>query len=301
MYDVVILGCGCAGMSAAIYAKRSNMKVVIIENDTPGGQINKSSIIENYPGYEAIDGPSLAYHMFSQINKLKIEYRQANVIDIENDTDGKTVITDKGQIKTKTVIIATGRKPKKLNIKNEDRLTGKGISWCAICDGNLYKDKDVIVIGGGNSASEESLYLSEIANKVTIVNRSDKLRADEKFKDELNNRDNIQILYNYKPIEFVENDNHLLGLNIQSTVDRDEKFIKADGSFIFIGYEPVTDFCKKLGIVNKDGYIEVNNKMETSIEGIYACGDVIKKDLYQIVTSISEGAIAATNAKKHVG
>lgn len=300
MYDVVIIGCGCAGISAAIYAKRSNMKVVVIENDSPGGQINKSSIIENYPGFESIDGPSLAYHMFSQINKLKIEYRQASVTDIKIVDNQKIVITDKGEIITKTIIIATGRKPRKLNIENEEKLTGRGISWCAICDGSLYKDKNVVVIGGGNSAIEESLYLSEIANKVTIINRSDNLRADAKFRDELKNRNNIEIMYNYKPIKYVDDNNHLVGINIQNTVDRDERHIKTDGAFVFIGYEPVSGFCSHLGIVDEDGYILVNDKMETKVDGIYACGDIIKKDLYQIVTSISEGAIAATNAKKHV-
>jgi len=301
MYDVVILGCGCAGMSAAIYAKRSNLNVIIIECDSPGGQINKSSIIENYPGFESIDGPSLAYNMFSQINKLKIEYKKATVMDIKINTDNKIVITDRGEIKTKTIIIATGRKPKRLNIENEDKYCGKGISWCAICDGNLYKDKNVAIIGGGNSACEESIYLSKIANKVTIINRSDMLRCDNKLKDELNTIENIEVLYNYKAIKFIDEDNHLIGIKLQNVINKHEWLLDIDGVFIFIGYEPVTDFCKNLNIVNDDGYILVNDKMETCYDGIYACGDVIKKDLYQIVTSISEGAIAATNAKKHVG
>lgn len=301
MYDVVILGCGCAGISAAIYAKRSNMKVAIIENDTPGGQINKSSIIENYPGYEKVDGPSLAYHMFSQINKLKIEYYQATVKNIKIDNDKKIIITDKNEFNTKTIIIATGRRPKKLNIENEEKLTGNGISWCAICDGNLYKNKDIAIIGGGNSALEESLYLSEIANKITIINRSENLRADDKYKNEIKNKDNIDVMYNYKPIKFVEDENHLVGINIRNTLDRDEKFLEVDGAFIFIGYEPSNDFCKDLDILDNNGYIIVNDKMETKISGIYACGDIIKKDLYQIVTSVSEGAIAATSAKKYVG
>ena len=300
MYDVIIIGCGCAGMSAAIYAKRSNMNVLIIENDTPGGQITKTSIIENYPGYEAVDGPSLAYHMFMQIRNLGIAYKQDTVKGIKIIDTQKVVVTSKEELKTKTIIIATGRRAKKLNIENEEKLSGRGISWCAICDGNLYKDKNVIVIGGGNSALEESIYLSEIANKVTIINRSDKLRADNIFIKKAEEKDNIEILYNYKPTKFIEEDNHLTGINIQNTENREEKQIDIDGAFVFIGYEPVSDFCQNLEITNEEGYILVNERMETKIDGIYACGDIIKKDLYQIVTATSEGAIAATNAKKHV-
>lgn len=300
MYDVIIIGCGCAGISAAIYAKRSNMNVLIIESNAPGGQINKSSIIENYPGFESIDGPSLAYNMFNQLQKMEIPYKYGKVIDIELENNKKIVITDKERIETKTVIIASGRNPRKLNIENEDKLSSRGISWCAICDGNLYKDKNVVVIGGGNSAAEESLYLSKIAKSVTIINRRNELRADESFRNELKKKNNIKILYNYKPLKFIEAENKFSGVEIQNTIDDKKETIKCDGVFIFIGYEPETTFCKKLNITDENNYIIVNDKMETKIDGIYACGDVIKKDLYQIVTSISEGAIAATSAKKHV-
>lgn len=300
MYDVVIIGCGCAGISAAIYAKRSNMNVLIIESDAPGGQINKSSIIENYPGFESVDGPSLAYNMFNQLQKMNVEYKYGEVIDIQVENDKKIVVTNKEKFETKTIIIASGRIPRKLNIENEDKLSGKGISWCAICDANLYKNKDVVVIGGGNSAAEESLYLSKIASSITMINRRDELRADNSLKDELNKINNIKILYNYKPIKFIAKDNKLDGIEIQNTTTNQIETLKCDGAFIFIGYEPETSFCKNLNIIDENNYIIVNEKMETKIAGIYACGDVIKKDLYQIVTSVSEGAIAATNAKKHV-
>ena len=185
MYDVIIIGCGCSGISAAIYAKRSNMNVLIIESDAPGGQINKSSFIENYPGYDKIDGPSLAFKMFEQLQKLNVDYKYGTVNDIKLEENKKIVVTNKGVFETKTIIIASGRKPKKLNIENEERLSGNGISWCAICDGNLYKNKNVAIIGGGNSALEESLYLSDIANKVTIINRSNKLRGDRFLQEKV--------------------------------------------------------------------------------------------------------------------
>lgn len=299
MYDVVIIGCGCAGISAAIYAKRSNMKVCIIEYDTPGGQINKTSTVENYPGYKKIDGPTLAYNMFEQLQSLNVEYKYGKVTNIENYEDKKLVITDKEKIETKNIIIASGRIPKKLGIKNEDKLSDKGISWCAICDGNLYKDKNVAIIGGGNSALEESLYLGNIANHVTIINRSDKLRGDNILQEKVKNKDNIEIIYNYKPIEFIAKNNILSGINIVNNETRENKELMVDGAFIFIGYAPATEFCKDLNITDENGYIIVNDEMETNIKGIYACGDVIKKNLYQIVTATSEGAIAIVSIKNY--
>ena len=185
MYDVIIIGAGVAGISAAIYAKRSNMNVLLIEKDSPGGQINKTSTIENYPGFTSIQGPELAFKLFEQLQTLNIEYKALEVQKILDNKEYKTVVTNKDEYKTKTVIIATGRTPKKLGKENEDKLYSRGISFCSICDGNLYRDKNIAIIGGGNSAAEEGLYLSEIAAHLTIINRSNKLRADESMVNEL--------------------------------------------------------------------------------------------------------------------
>lgn len=300
MYDLVIIGAGASGISAAIYAKRSGLNVLIIEKEAPGGQINKTSIVENYPGYTSIKGPELAFKLFEQLQNLKIEYKSLTVLEIKNKNEYKIVVTNKDEIKTKAVIIATGRIPKKLGKKDEEKLYGKGISFCAICDASLYKDKNVVVIGGGNSAIEESLYLSNIARNVTILNRSEKLRADKKMVDMINNKDNINIMYNTEIDEFNITNDKLESINIKNKDERETKELKTDGIFVFIGYEPASKFIENLNITNSDGYIIVNEKMETKIKGIFACGDIIKKDLYQIVTASSEGAIASTFAKKYI-
>lgn len=300
MYDVIIIGAGCAGISAAIYAKRSNLNVMIIEKETPGGQINKTATIENYPGFTKIEGPELAFKLFEQLQQLKVDYKALEVKEIIDNGDYKTIITNKDSYQTKTVIIATGRVPRKLGVENEDKLYGKGISFCSICDGNLYKDKPIAVIGGGNSAIEESLYLSSIASKLTLIHRNEILRADESLIYELKKKDNVEILYNTEVERFNENNNVLDSIEIKNTQDRTNNILKVDGVFVFVGYEPASDFIKNLDILDENGYVLVNNKMETKIPGIYACGDIIKKDVYQIVTAESEGAVAATFTKKYV-
>jgi len=300
MYDVIIIGAGVAGISAAIYAKRSNMNVLIIEKDAPGGQVNKTSVVENYPGFTSIEGPELAYKLFEQLRELNVEYKALEVKKIVNNEEYKTIITNNGEYNTKAVIIATGRNPKKLRKENEDKLYGKGISFCSICDGNLYKDKKIAIIGGGNSAAEEGLYLSNIVSHLTIINRSNKLRADESMVHELKKRENIEILYNTEVEKFNVADNKLSSLTLKNNEDRSESNLDVSGVFVFIGYEPASEFLKDLDVLDNNNYVIVNNRMETKIPGIYACGDVIKKDLYQIITSESEGAIAATFAKRYV-
>lgn len=300
MYDVIIIGAGCAGISAAIYAKRSNLNVMIIEKESPGGQINKTATIENYPGFNKIEGPELAFKLFEQLQQLKVNYKALEVKEIIDNGEYKTVVTNKTSYQTKTVIIATGRVPKKLGLENEDKLYGRGISFCSICDGNLYKDKHIAVVGGGNSAVEESLYLSSIASKLTLIHRNENFRADESLINELKKKDNVEILYNTEVEKFNENNNILDSIVLKNTQDRTNHILKVDGVFVFIGYEPASDFIKNLDILDENGYVIVNNKMETKIPGIYACGDIIKKDVYQIVTAESEGAIASTFAKKYI-
>ena len=300
MYDVIIIGAGVSGISAAIYAKRSSLKVMIIEKESPGGQVNKTAIIENYPGFVKIEGPELAYKLFEQLQNLKIEYKALEVNKIIDNIDYKTIITNKEVFKTKTVIIATGRIPKKLGKENEDKLYGNGISFCSICDGNLYKDKNIAVIGGGNSAVEESLYLSSIASNLTLIHRGENLRADKKLIDDIKSKSNINILYNTEVEKFNIDNNKLTGIEVKTKDERDSKILKIDGAFMFIGYEPASKFLETLDILDENNYVLVDNKMETKIPGIYACGDIIKKDVYQIVTAEAEGAIAAIFAKKYI-
>lgn len=296
IYDCVVIGAGVAGMTAAIYLKRANINVLLLESSVPGGQINRSAKVENYPGFLEIDGPSLAMKMYEQVQNLNIEYRYGEVIDIQEQSDLKLIKTSNDEILCKGVIIATGRVPKELGLENETALVGHGISWCAICDGPFFKNKDVCVVGGGNSALEESLYLSEICKTVTIIHRRDQFRADALLIEQVKSKDNIKILYN----SVVNTINETEGFLSSILVEQEEtiKEIECDGLFIYIGSKPVTGFTKNLNIEKKDDYIIVDRNMKTKIKGIYACGDVIYKEVYQLSTAVGEGAQAAMSFKK---
>lgn len=290
-FDVVIVGCGIAGMTSAIYLKRSNLNVCMIEKNAPGGQLNMINEINNYPGFESIDGPTLAFNVFNQIKKLEIPYKYANALEIIDNIEYKTIKTDKEEITCKNVVIATGRRPRELGLQNEKRLLGKGISYCSICDGTLYKDKVVAVVGGGNSAIESALYLSEICQKVYLIHRTESYRAENTLMDNIKEKENIELIKNAKITELKEKDDKL-----SSVIINDGKEIKCNGLFINVGNVPIPIKCKNLKL--EENYIVVDNKMESNIEGIYACGDIIKKDVYQITTAISEGTIAAINIIK---
>lgn len=292
MKDVIIIGLGASGISAAIYAKRSGLDVAVINFGMPGGIINTSSVVENYPGIKKITGSDLAFNLFDHFNSLNIPLYNEEVVDII-DGEIKKVITTKKEYKAKKVIICSGRKPKKLGIKNEDKYIGKGISYCATCDGNFYKNKNVCVVGGGNSALESALYLSNICKNVYIIVRKNKFIGDNSLIKIIQNKENVIIKFN-TIIESINGDDY-----VESIKTNNEK-IDLNGIFINIGYEPSINILKKLNLKMDNNYIVVNRNMETSVKGIYAAGDIIKKDLYQLVTAVSEGAIAATNVFKSI-
>lgn len=295
-YDCIVIGAGIAGMTAAIYLKRANVNVLLLESSVPGGQINRSARVENYPGFKEIDGPTLAMNIYEQVQNLGIEYQYGEVIDILENQNQKIVKTEKEEILCKGIIIATGRVPKELGLENETALVGHGISWCAICDGPFFKNKDVCVVGGGNSAFEEGLYLADICNHVTILNRSDKLRADSILVEEAKRKENITILYNSVVNTINEKDGYLSSILVEQ--ENDIREIECDGLFIYIGSKPSTHFARNLGLKMQNDYIVVDQNMRTNIKGIYACGDVILKEVYQISTAVGEGATAAMSFKK---
>ena len=292
-YDVAVIGSGPAGFTAAIYLKRANLNCVIIEKDAPGGQILKTSIIENYPGFENIEGPELAMKFYEQVQNMKIPYIFNTVTEIIDKKKYKIIKLGKDKIKVKAIILAVGRQPKTL--KNST-LVKDGISYCSLCDGLLYRNQDVAIVGGGNSALEESLYLAYICKSVTIIHRRDEFRGDDILEDKIAKKKNIKVIYNSEIIKFNEVDGKLDSLDIKTEDVVNNLKVKA--CFIFIGYEPATEFLENLGIVDKQGYIEVNDKMETKIENIFAAGDVVKKEAYQIVTANSDGALAAISCSK---
>lgn len=282
-YDVVIIGSGVSGMTAGIYLKRGGINTLIIEGDTPGGQLNRASSIKNYPGFKEIDGPTLAYSIYEQLNSYNIDYLYEKVTEV--NFDSKTTTTKNNEIAYDYLIIATGRVPRKLNLDNEEKLIGHGISYCALCDGNLYKDKEIIIVGGGNSALQEAIHLSKICKKVTIIHRRDTFKAEREVIDDLSNYANINIIYNANVIRYNIMNDKLYSV----TLDNNEE-IKIDGIFISIGYDPATDIFN----LDKDnGYIIVGKNYETSIKDVYACGDVIKKDTYQLTTSAGEATVVA--------
>lgn len=283
-YDVIIIGSGIAGMTAAIYLKRGGLNPLIIEENAPGGQLNKINIIENYPGFKKTDGPSLAAEIFSQVRNLDVEYLFDKVISVDLSGDEKKIVTGGTTLYCKYLIIATGRLSKKL-FNNDDRYIGKGISYCALCDGNLYKEKNVIVVGGANSALEEALYLSDICNKVTLIARGDHLKGDESLINQVLEKNNIKCVYNLNVTEYNIENSKLVSVKL----DNDE-VIDTDALFISIGSVPSADIFE---VEKEKGFIIVNNECMTNIDNVYACGDVIKKSVYQLTTAASEGTIVA--------
>ena len=298
-FDVVIIGAGPAGIAAAIYASRGNLNVAIIEKEMPGGQVNKTSIVENYPGYIKISGPELVEKFYSQLNSLDVKQIFSEVTNIKANKNDKVITLKNGKkIKTKAIILALGRKPKQLTSENFDRLEGKGISYCSLCDGNLYKGQDVSIVGSGNRALEESLYLSKICKNVTIICRSEKLKGDSVLIERIENTKNISTIYNATIEEFNGEDGILHSLTLNENGKKTQLETKA--CFIFIGYEPATEFLKDLNILDENGYVIVDNEYRTKIKGIYAAGDIVKKEAFQIVTSVSDGALAAVSAIKDI-
>ena len=291
MYDIIIIGAGPAGLTAAIYALRANKKVLVLEAKTYGGQIVNASNIENYPGIKSISGFDFSTNLYNQVKDLGGEIKIETVININ---DKKEVTTNKDKYNTKAIIIATGSNNRKLNIDKEEDFIGKGVSYCATCDGAFYKDKDVMVVGGGNTALEDSLYLSNIVNKVYLVHRRDEFRGESKFVEEIKTKDNIELVLN----STIKSINGLDTLESVDVIDKDNNItnIKVNGLFIAIGQEPKNEIFKNIINIDSNGYIETNDGVHTNIDGIYVAGDCRNKDLRQLTTAVSDGSIAATTA-----
>lgn len=295
-YDIVIIGGGPAGISASIYAVQGGLKPLIIEKTVEGGQMNLTEFVENYPGFKSIEGSEIGEKMGEHAKHYGVDFHYSTVTEIINNEDGKVVKTDDGKtINTKVIIIATGANPRPLGAEGEKELTAKGISYCASCDGHFFKDQKVAVIGGGNTALEESLYLAKIAKEVVVIHRRDKLRADKLYQDRAMATKNIKFKFDSEVLAF-KGDKKLNTLTIKNKKENeiyDEEF---DGAFIFIGLVPATGFLKGMLKTDVNGYIETDKNMETNIKGIYAVGDVRNTILRQIVTAVADGAIAASHA-----
>lgn len=299
-YDVAIIGAGPAGMTASVYASRANLDTVMIERGMPGGQMANTEEVENFPGFEMISGPDLSSKMFEHAKKFGAEYQYGDIKGIEDKGDYKVIDLGSSQVEATAVIIATGAEYKKIGVPGESELGGRGVSYCAVCDGAFFKNKNVYVIGGGDSAVEEGTYLTKFADKVTIVHRRDKLRAQKILQDRAFKNEKIDFIWNHT-LKSVNEENGKVGsLTLVSTVDGSEQTVEADGLFVYIGMKPLTQPFENLGITNDAGYIVANPDMSTAVKGIYVAGDVREKGLRQIVTATSDGSIAAQSVQEYI-
>lgn len=297
-YDLVIIGAGPAGMTAALYAGRAGLKTLMLESGAPGGKLTKTHLISNYPGVKEIGGFDLANLMLDQSTSFGAEYAYGNVVSITKDKE--VILEDGSKVSGKALFYATGCQERLLGIKGEQELLGRGISFCAVCDGAFFRDKDVVVIGGGNSALEESLFLTQFVRSVTIVIRRDVFRAEERTQKMVFDNPKIKIITKHVPVEVLGPEGKVSGVVLEHVETKERQVVEADGLFPYIGQDPLTAPLKELGITDSKGYVVVNERLETAIPGFFAGGDVVEKELRQVVTATNDGAIAAQNAYAYI-
>jgi len=300
MYDTIIIGAGPAGMTAALYAARSNLKVALLERGIPGGQMNNTADIENYPGYANISGPELAEKMFEPLENLGVEHLFGLVEKIEDRGDFKEIITEDERFEAKTVIIASGANHRHLGVPGEEDYNSRGVSYCAVCDGAFFRDEDLLVVGGGDSAVEEAIFLTRFAKSVTIVHRRDELRAQKVLQDRAFANEKIRFVWDSVVESIHGNERKVTGVTFKNVKTGEVSQAEFGGIFIYVGLDPVSEFAADLGITDEAGWILTDHQMKTSVAGIYAVGDVRQKDLRQITTAVGDGATASQEAYKYL-
>lgn len=301
-YDVAVIGAGPGGMTAALYGARANLKVAMIDRGVYGGQMNNTAEVENYPGFPSIMGPELGEKMYQSTTKQGVDFVYGDVQGIEVSGQDRIVKMENedDNILAKAVIIATGSDNRKLGIPGEEEYSGKGVSYCAVCDGAFFKDEDVIVVGGGDSAVSEGLYLANVTNNVNVVHRRDQLRAEKILQDRAFKNPKMNFTWDSEVTEIVGDENKMTGVKVHNKKTGEDKVVDAAGAFIYIGNIPNSKPFQDLGITDKDGWVITNDKMETSASGIYAIGDVRQKELRQIITAVGDGGIAGQNAFEYI-
>lgn len=298
MYDIIIVGAGPAGLTAAIYGCRASKKVLVLEAKTYGGQIINTPDIENYPAEPHISGFDFATKLYNQAKDLGAEIIFEKVVDIKNLDNEQEVITVDNSYKTKTIVLATGADNRRLGLNNEEELIGKGVSYCATCDGGFYRNKDVAVVGGGNTALEDALYLSDIVNTVYLIHRRDEFRADESIVDKLKEKENVKFIYNSNVTKL--NSNEKLESIEVTDKEGNKKTIEVSGIFIAVGRIPENQNFAKIINLDEQGYIIAKEDCHTTVPGVFVAGDNRVKDLRQLVTATADGAMAATEAVKYI-
>lgn len=300
MYDVIIAGAGPAGMTAAVYASRANLDTLMLERGVPGGQMADTEAIENFPGFESVLGQDLSMKMFEHAKKFGAEYAYGDIKEVIDHGEYKTVVTSSKEFHTKALIITTGAQYKKLGIEGETDLTGRGVSYCAVCDGAFFKERELVVIGGGDSAVEEGMYLTRFASKVTVIHRRDELRAQKILQDRAFANEKMEFIWDTVVETINEEDGKVGSVTMKNVNTNEESVFKTDGVFVYIGMDPLSEPFTSLGIVDEEGYIPTNENMETKVPGVFAAGDIRVKDLRQIVTATGDGSIAAEMAQKYI-
>ena len=300
MYDTMIIGAGPAGMTAALYAARSNLKVALLERGIYGGQMNNTAEIENYPGYARISGPELAEKMFEPLENLGVEHLFGQVEKIEDHGDYKKIITEDEVFETKTVILASGANHRHLGVPGEEEYNSRGVSYCAVCDGAFFRDEDLLVVGGGDSAVEEAIFLTRFAKSVTIVHRRDQLRAQKLLQERAFANEKISFIWDSIVKEIKGDDRRVTSVVFENVKTGQSSESDFGGVFVYVGLDPVSDFVKDLGICDEAGWIVTDQHMKTAIDGIYAIGDVRQKDLRQITTAVGDGAVAGQEVYKYI-
>lgn len=291
-YDVVIIGAGPGGMTAALYASRANLKVLMLDRGAYGGQMNNTAAVENYPGFKSILGPDLAEEMYQSATQFGAEYAYGTVTAVKLDGTDRIVVTDDGEYRARAVIVATGSENRKLGVPGEEKYSGRGVSYCAVCDGAFFRDRDVTVIGGGDSAVEESIYLTQMVKHVNIVHRRDQLRAQKVAQERAFKNDKIDFTWNSNVIAINGDDQKVTSVTVKNNQTGAEEEVPTAGVFIYVGNVPMTAPFKDLGITDEHGWMVTDNRMRTKVPGIFAIGDVRQHQLQQITTAVGDGGIA---------
>lgn len=300
IYDIIIIGGGPSGYTAALYAARAGFDTVIAEKLSAGGQMALTGDVDNYPGFEeGIDGFTLGMKMQQQAERFGAKTEYAEVLSVDFSDKIKRIETTSGTLLGKAVIVSSGANPRELGVENEKELIGRGVHYCAHCDGRFYKDKTVAVIGGGNSAAADAIYLSRLAKKVYLIHRRDTLRATKIYHDPLLNSGNVEFLWNSTVSEFIT-DSRVSGIKISNVITGETTDIECDGVFVSIGRKPATEFLDNKVALDQNGYIIADESTKTNVDGVFAVGDVRTKALRQVVTAVSDGAVAVHYAEEYL-
>lgn len=299
IYDVIIAGAGPAGMTAAVYTSRANMSTLMLERGIPGGQMANTEEIENYPGFSSILGPDLSTKMFEHAQQFGAEYAYGEIKEIRDEAPYKRVVTGDKEYLAKSVIIATGAEHRLLGAPGEKELSGRGVSYCAVCDGAFFRNKELVVVGGGDSAVEEAVFLTRFATKVTIIHRRDQFRAQKILQKRAFENEKIEVIWDTQ-VKEIRGEGKVQSVLLENLKTGEQSEFATDGVFIYVGMDPLTESVRPLGITNDAGYVLTDEKMNTKVKGVFAAGDVREKLLRQVVTATGDGSIAAQSAQHYV-